>query len=56
MSSWRSCAAARHALEAAGIQVLAERDVLVQRLNQAEAGHTIAAPDEESASRQHQPG
>ncbi len=30
--------AARRALEAAGIRVLAERDVLVQRLNQAEAG------------------
>ena len=30
--------AARNALEAAGIQVLAERDVLVQRLNQAEPG------------------
>ena len=29
---------ARNALEAAGIQVLAERDVLVQRLNQAEPG------------------
>lgn len=29
---------ARRALEAAGIRVLAERDVLVQRLNQAEAG------------------
>ncbi|MGA7402395.1 MAG: hypothetical protein WCC99_04175 [Candidatus Sulfotelmatobacter sp.] len=31
-------AAARSALEAAGIPVLAERDVLVQRLNQAEPG------------------
>jgi hypothetical protein len=31
-------AAARRALEAAGIRVLAERDVLVQRLNQAEPG------------------
>ena len=31
-------AAARQALEAAGIQVLEERDVLVQRLNQAEPG------------------
>src|ERR1700751_4730241 len=30
--------AARNALEAAGIQVLAEQDVLVQRLNQAEPG------------------
>jgi hypothetical protein len=30
--------AARHALEAAGIRVLAEREVLVQRLNQAEPG------------------
>ncbi len=31
-------AAARSALEAAGIRVLGERDVLVQRLNQAEPG------------------
>jgi hypothetical protein len=31
-------AAARKALEAAGIRVLQERDVLVQRLNQAEPG------------------
>jgi len=31
-------AAARGALEAAGIRVLAERDVLVQRLQQGEAG------------------
>ena len=31
-------AAARRALEAAGIPVLEERDVLVQRLNQAEPG------------------
>ena len=31
-------AAARRALEAAGIRVLAERDVLVQRLRQAEPG------------------
>jgi hypothetical protein len=31
-------AAARRALEAAGIRVLEERDVLVQRLNQAEPG------------------
>jgi len=31
-------AAARKALEAAGIQVLEERDVLVQRLNQSEPG------------------
>lgn len=31
-------AAARNALEAAGIRVLEERDVLVQRLNQAEPG------------------
>lgn len=31
-------AAARRALEAAGIRVLAERDVLVQRLNQGEPG------------------
>ena len=31
-------AAARAALEAAGIRVLAEREVLVQRLNQAEPG------------------
>ena len=31
-------AAARRALEAAGIQVLAERDVLVQRLRQSEPG------------------
>jgi hypothetical protein len=31
-------AAARRALEAAGIRVLTERDVLVQRLNQAEPG------------------
>jgi hypothetical protein len=31
-------AAARRAFEAAGIRVLAERDVLVQRLNQAEPG------------------
>jgi prepilin-type processing-associated H-X9-DG protein len=31
-------AAARRALEAAGIRVLAVRDVLVQRLNQAEPG------------------
>ncbi len=31
-------AAARSALEAAGIRVLEERDVLVQRLNQAEPG------------------
>ena len=31
-------AAARNALEAAGIHVLEERDVLVQRLNQAEPG------------------
>jgi hypothetical protein len=31
-------AAARSALEAAGIRVLAERDVLIQRLNQAEPG------------------
>jgi len=31
-------AAARHALEAAGIRVVAERDVLVQRLNQAQPG------------------
>ena len=31
-------AAARRALEAAGIRVSAERDVLVQRLNQAEPG------------------
>ncbi|MDQ2976266.1 MAG: amino acid-binding ACT domain-containing protein [Acidobacteriota bacterium] len=31
-------AAARSALQAAGIRVLAERDVLVQRLNQAEPG------------------
>jgi hypothetical protein len=31
-------AAARAALETAGIRVLAERDVLVQRLNQAEPG------------------
>lgn len=31
-------AAARRALEAAGIRVLAARDVLVQRLNQAEPG------------------
>ena len=30
--------AARSALEAAGIEVLAERDVLVQRLNQTEPG------------------
>jgi hypothetical protein len=30
--------AARKALEAAGIRVLAERDVLVQRLNQAQPG------------------
>jgi hypothetical protein len=30
--------AARHALEEAGIRVLQERDVLVQRLNQAEPG------------------
>jgi hypothetical protein len=30
--------AAREALEAAGIRVLAERDVLVQRLNQAQPG------------------
>ena len=30
--------AARHALEAAGIRVLAERAVLVQRLNQTEPG------------------
>ncbi len=30
--------AARRALEAAGIRVLAERDVLIQRLNQAEPG------------------
>jgi hypothetical protein len=31
-------AAARRALEAAGIRVVAERDVLVQRLNQTEPG------------------
>ena len=31
-------AAARRALEAAGLSVLEERDVLVQRLNQAESG------------------
>lgn len=31
-------AAARRALDAAGIRVLAERDVLVQRLNQGEPG------------------
>ena len=31
-------AAARHALEAAGIQVVAEHEVLVQRLNQAQPG------------------
>ena len=31
-------AAARRALEAAGIQVLEEREVLVQRLNQTEPG------------------
>jgi hypothetical protein len=31
-------AAARNALEAAGIKVLAEREVLVQRLNQAQPG------------------
>jgi hypothetical protein len=31
-------AAARNALEAAGIRVLAEREVLVQRLNQAQPG------------------
>ena len=30
--------AARNALDAAGVQVLEERDVLVQRLNQAEPG------------------
>ena len=30
--------AARHALEAAGIQVVAEREVLIQRLNQTEPG------------------
>jgi hypothetical protein len=30
--------AARHALEAAGISVLAENDVLIQRLNQTEPG------------------
>jgi len=31
-------AATRHALEAAGIRVVAERDVLVQRLNQSQPG------------------
>lgn len=31
-------AAARRAVEAAGLRILAERDVLVQRLNQAEPG------------------
>ena len=35
---FRDGAAARKALEAAGITVLAEREVLVQRLNQAQPG------------------
>jgi prepilin-type processing-associated H-X9-DG protein len=34
-------AAARAALEGAGIRVLAEHDVLVQRLNQAEPGQVV---------------
>ena len=35
---FEDAAAARTALNAAGIQVLAERDVVVQRLNQTEPG------------------